>query len=328
MEPDKLFPFYKPGKELACPEAGHRQQVLLPENCFNPLIVRFRFGNPNLKINAKEENEKYFNPLSALRRAIEARPVDLKTVLETLWAFYDDIYILADKLEFQDFLRFEGLYAGCSWFKNSNIKDFPQDLICREENLPKKMKFDTFLEKGKRPKDLLMILFDGKQDIDTTKIGSLKFENPFSRILTGEFRSSEAEKIFRNAKDCLSDDAFKAQCRKGRGTKKAGAVIDDRIADGYKIPGYINPETIPQGKEVISSPTRYGVQGFANVVRGVPSDKKDNDFSKPVVAAAEKYLDETGAYLIHYDSTRKEYWAAVENKNLFERKKQGRRKRE
>jgi hypothetical protein len=329
MDINKFSSLYKSEGVLSCPESGLRRQVLVPGNCFNPLIVRFRCGNKISEINTKEQNEKFYPPLSALREAIEKRPLNLEAVLEALWGFYDDVFMLADKREFQDFLKFDGIFSGCSWFKNSNLKDFPQDLICIKENLPEKMKFDVFLEKGERPKNMLAILFDGRQDKDTTEIPSLKFENPFSRILTGEFSSSEAEQIFDNAKDCLNDDAFKAQCRKGKGKKKSGTTnVDERTDSGYPIPDYINLETIPLGKNVIASPIRYGVRGFANAVRNVLPESKERDYTKPIVTAAEKYLDETGTYLVHYDSGRREYWTAAENKKLFERKKQGRKKRE
>jgi hypothetical protein len=328
MEPDKISSLYKPDYVLTFPESGIRRQVLLSENCFNPLIVRFRCGNKISKINAKDQNEKYYYPLSELRQAIETRPLNLEAVLEALWGFYDDVFMLADKSEFQDFLKFDGIFSGCSWFKNSNTKDFPQDLICIKDNLPKKMKFDVFLEQGKRPKNMLAILFDGRQYKDTTEIPSLKFDNPFSRILTGEFSSSEAEQVFDNAMDCLNDDEFEAQFRKGKGTRKSSTVVDERQIEGYDKADYINYETIPLGKEVITSPVRYGVRGFANVVRGVAPESKEHDYTKPIKAAAEKYFDENGTYLIHYDSSRREYWTAAENKDLFQRKKQGRKKRD
>jgi hypothetical protein len=73
MKSDKISSHYKPDCVLPYPESGLRRQVLLPENCFNPFIVRFRCGNKISKINFKEQNEKFYPPLSTLRQAIEAR---------------------------------------------------------------------------------------------------------------------------------------------------------------------------------------------------------------------------------------------------------------
>jgi hypothetical protein len=302
MDIDNFSSPYKPNGELAYPESDLRQQILLPENCFNPLIVKFRCGNKISKINAKEQNETFYPPLSALRKTIEARPLNLKAVLETLWTFYYDVFILADKREFQDFLKFDGIFSECSWFKNSNLKDFPQDLICTEEKLPKKMKFDVFLEKGKCPKGLLKNLFNGRQDKDTTEISTLKIENPFSQILTGEFSSSEAEKIFNNAKDCLNDDEFEAQFRKGKSSKKNSAVVNERIVDGYDIPDYADIKAIPKKAQVITSPTKNGAWGMANILRGNRPDDRAHDYCKTIRTIANKHLLEyPGEFLIHCD---------------------------
>jgi hypothetical protein len=327
MEPDKISSLHKPGRELAYPESGLRQQVLLPENCFNPLIVSFRCGNKKSEIDVKEQNENFYYPLSALRRAIEARPLQLEAMLEALWIFYYDIFILADKRDFQDFLKFDGMFFGCSWFKNSNLKDFPQDLICLEENLPKKMKFDVFLEKGKRPKDMLKILFDGRQDKDTTEISTLKFKNPFSQILTGEFGFDGAQQAFDNAKECLNDDDFEALFRKGKGSKNKEQVVNERMVGEFEIADYAAFQPIPNGVQVIQSPVKNGAWGFANVMRGLRPDDRTHDYCKSIRTIAHKHLARTGEYLVHCDKAREEYWTLESNKTLFQSGTRGRKKR-
>jgi hypothetical protein len=326
MESDNISYLYKRNRELAYPESGLRQQILLPENCFNPLTVKFRCGNKTAKINAKEQNEIYYPPLSALRKAIEARPLNLEAVIDALWIFYYDIFILANKREFQDFLKFDGIFTGCSWFKNSNLKDFPQDLICREEYLPKKMKFEVFLESASRPKYMLKALFDGRYSRGTTEI-SQKIEKLLSRIFAGEFDSNKAEQVFNKAKDCLNDEAFEAQFKKGTCASKNKVKVNERKVGEFEIAEYADFLPIPSGAQVIQSPVKNGAWGFANVLRGLRSDDRTHDYCKSIRTIASKHLGKTGKHLVHCDKTREAYWTLESNRTLFQQKTRGRPKR-
>lgn len=59
----------------------------------------------------------------------------------------------------------------------------------------------------KRPKDELIEMFDGREEVKTKEIGSLCFTNPFSQILSCIIKS-EFDAAFENALECLMNQEF------------------------------------------------------------------------------------------------------------------------
>lgn len=180
------------------------RQILSAENCYNPILIRYAIRQAKAfsaeDVNAL--NEKYFSFISNLREAIESKKIE--TLISVLEAFYLNLFV-GDPEELNFFLQFEGIFSGCTWFKN-NREDFPNDIICKEQL--KGQIFSPFIEKTDSPSNKIMDIFDGREDVKTDAIGSLKFENPFSQILRGNINGTITDNPFDNAKRCLKNKYF------------------------------------------------------------------------------------------------------------------------
>jgi hypothetical protein len=218
MNETEFSSLFVPNKILDNSIPSPQSQIIKAENCFNPLIVILRLNNSIIDISAIEYNQKYFEPLTNLREAIESR--DLESVILAVNGFhYSGFSFNHNDQNFIDFLTFRGLFYNCQWFKNADPVGFPQDLICSEEEKPKQMELIPFLKCGERPKDKFQELFEGREDIETEKIGGLKFRNPFSVILCGKY--SVEYKDFENAIECLKNGKFISKWREQQdGLKK------------------------------------------------------------------------------------------------------------
>jgi hypothetical protein len=203
-------------------EQDRKAYILLPENCYNPEIIKTAI--PNNKFSVNELNESYFASLTCLREAIESK--NIEDVISALGNFHYEYFAYSYPEEFKDFLNFDGLFLNCQWFKASNDDNFPEDIICTETNKPSQRIFSTFinLDTRPRPKNKLKEFFNGRENIDTLVIGSLKFENPFSQILRGEIE----DKTFYNAIECLNDSDFDSEWMSKRITlsKKSYSLTD------------------------------------------------------------------------------------------------------
>jgi hypothetical protein len=192
-------------KILITPQGRIQEQILSSENCFNPLIVIARAKNPTIEIFPEKENKEYFESLTQIRQAIETK--SLIDIIYTLGEFYNRSFALSDQQTFADFIMFNGLFHGCQWFKNTATPDFPQDLICRKDKIPAEMKLEAFLEERESPRYRLEVLFDGRQDIETDKIGSIGHnKNPIGRIFQGKLNREGT--AFEEAIECLRSIGF------------------------------------------------------------------------------------------------------------------------
>lgn len=257
MDEKTFSTLFQPEKILEIPHGSAQQQILRAENCFNPFIVILRSINSTMEIPLLEYNRNYFEHLTSLRQAIEA--VDLKGIVCAINQLHYHGFAFNDDQNFIDFLTFSGLFHGCQWFKNVDPAGFPQDLICSVEGKPEKIELVPFLNNGQRPKDKLQELFDGREDVETDKIGGLNFENPFSFILCGKY--SVDYKDFDNAIECLKNEKFIAKWREQKEALKKtqspnGIVIQqlessetDRLTDLYgRLPDNIKTLLMAQYK--------------------------------------------------------------------------------
>jgi hypothetical protein len=65
---------------------------------------------------------------------------------------------------------------------------------------------------GKRPRDKLIELFDGREEVKTQEIGSLRCTNPFSELLSCAF-DPKYYTVFKNAPECLINAEFNSEWR-------------------------------------------------------------------------------------------------------------------
>jgi hypothetical protein len=270
--------------------------------------------NPNGRIQITVKYPKLPKPL--VLRLPDEIPLDFKTV-KTLPIVDDD----STKLQVDPIQEKEIVGAVI----------LPEEYLKQLKNLSLKRLSES--GSGKRPKDVLIELIDGRENVNTKEIGSLNFTNPFSQILSCNFEPEY--NAFENALECLDNAKFNASLHPEKKTESGenkkrlkgdSQKRDERVVDGYKLPQCVSVKAIPQGAKTIQSHRKYGLWGFSNVLRDLPPEDREHEFTKSIRNIAEDHLAETRKYLIHYDRTRREYWTLAENKDLFQQRVRGRKK--
>jgi hypothetical protein len=168
--------------------------------------------------------------LTEFREAIDSG--ELEVIIGALYNFFEP-FAFGDEQGIVQFLFFRGMFYNCQWFKNSKPGDYPKDLICPADKQPKN--FVPFLQNGERPVDKLQELFQGREDVETEKIGGLNCDNPFSQLLSGKYSIDGV--AFINAIECLKNKKFISKWREQQDGLKKNQPANGNVAQNSEQAG-------------------------------------------------------------------------------------------
>jgi hypothetical protein len=97
-------------------------------------------------------------------------------------------------------MTLDGMFVGCQLLKCRNKASFPQYIICSTATNYR------VVQQGESLKKMVKYVFEGRENVSTQKINSMRYENPFMQILLGK----PGPHTFSHAEECLNDDDFKS----------------------------------------------------------------------------------------------------------------------
>ena len=311
----------------------------LPQDYFLP-GNRFRFGEGK----AKALNSTWYGFLQRLREHINRNDLDgvVQSLQDAFYAFSETGFPL------NDFLKFDGMLFGCQWIaridKSGNCKCYNDVFypVTKGNKIP--VGWVLFCQDAAQLRNHLCNCYKALGTPQSGAIGIEEFQKAFKDLIYGTAKPrttfyqlciglQDAGRLFEKTLNRSTSTGEKAESSKlpevspQNRTGPENQPINERMLDGYAIPDWIGIKVMPAEDCIIRSPVVYRIQGLANMMRGLKPEDRSHDYSKSIKRIAGQFLSENKTHLIFCDPSKKSYWVEKNSVNLFEKQKNGRRRR-